>query len=264
MVIRCGAKTKAGRVCRRRVKEAGARCPHHRYQRDARSESRGRPRPRQGGVHSSGRRRRNTGTAKRAAVSPRARSSSRSSSKAWRSRRDGSASAAARKLSAVERRRVDATADYCVEVLTTSWYEATESRAVDALTPSLAATLPRRRHRDCGALASLSKNVRRGKSRMHALAGSVAAFTLRHCGASLFSQRVAFHLVRGLPHPWDAKLTVVARGLQATGILVCLLGGRSLASCPCFQDLAQDLTKDQLKDFVHGMCQDWSRLGDPR
>lgn len=148
-------------------------------------------------------------------------------------------------------------------MVTTSWQEAAESRATAALTRSLADSLRRRRHRHCAALASLSHHVMREKSRLHDLAGSVAAFTFRYSGASLFTQRVAFHLVRGLPHPWDIKLTVAARGMQATGILICLLGGNALATCPCFQDLALGLTKDQLKEFVHGMGQDWLRLGGP-
>jgi hypothetical protein len=51
-------------------------------------------------------------------------------------------------------------------------------------------------------------------------------------------QAFAAELAASLPLPWDAKVTATARGMQITGILLCVTNGRDLTTCYCFTDLA--------------------------
>jgi len=49
----------------------------------------------------------------------------------------------------------------------------------------------------------------------------------------------------------------VARGIQVTGIAICVGGRADLACCQCFIDLALDLTKTQVKKLLIAAEGDW-------
>jgi hypothetical protein len=46
-------------------------------------------------------------------------------------------------------------------------------------------------------------------------------------------QAFAAELAASLPLPWDARVTATARGIQITGILLCVTNGRDLTTCYC-------------------------------
>jgi len=58
-----------------------------------------------------------------------------------------------------------------------------------------------------------------------------------------------------------AQAQVVARGVQITGILVCMAAGRELDQCQCFADLALTETKERVKRILKA-ADDWVRLAD--
>lgn len=58
-----------------------------------------------------------------------------------------------------------------------------------------------------------------------------------------------------MPNSW-----LVARGLQVTGILLCLVDGRDLTRCQCFIDLALAETKSRVKQILLAAMDDWTRL----
>ena len=60
--------------------------------------------------------------------------------------------------------------------------------------------------------------------------------------------------------PVDAKFTAVARGVQLTGIMLCLAAGRDLTHCPCFIELALNETKDRVKKILTAALDDWTNL----
>ncbi|HKN52818.1 MAG TPA: hypothetical protein VJX66_09970, partial [Amycolatopsis sp.] len=57
-----------------------------------------------------------------------------------------------------------------------------------------------------------------------------------------------------------AKFTAVARGVQLTGIMLCLAAGRDLTHCPCFIELALNETKDRVKKILTAALDDWTNL----
>jgi hypothetical protein len=58
----------------------------------------------------------------------------------------------------------------------------------------------------------------------------------------------------------DAKMVAVARGIQITGILLCVLDSRELTRCQCFIDLALAETKEQVKKILVAAMSDWTGL----
>jgi hypothetical protein len=70
----------------------------------------------------------------------------------------------------------------------------------------------------------------------------------------------ARELASQLPLPLDVKLIAIARGLQMTGILLCVVNGGDLSRCQCFVDLALVETKASLKDLLTAATTDWTNL----
>lgn len=60
--------------------------------------------------------------------------------------------------------------------------------------------------------------------------------------------------------PIDAKMVAVARGVQVTGIVLCLIDGRELTECRCFVDLALSETKERVKAILIAAMSDWRGL----
>jgi hypothetical protein len=63
--------------------------------------------------------------------------------------------------------------------------------------------------------------------------------------------------------PWvpiDAKAIAIARGLQISGIVLCLMDNKDLTKCECFTDLALAETKERVKQILVAGMSDWSDL----
>lgn len=111
-------------------------------------------------------------------------------------------------------------------------------------------------------MALAARSVLQVKAWPHGLLGRVAYRVAIWRGTSrivgLFSQE----LVRRIPLPWDHQLVMVARGLQITGIVTCLLNERPLETCDCFVDLVLTEGKEKLEALANRAAGDWSRLGE--
>jgi hypothetical protein len=147
------------------------------------------------------------------------------------------------------------------EVATDGWQEAVADRATNYVTDRTWKKLfTARRSGLCKALAELAAETLATKKKLHGVVGWVAAWFTKRVGAGQLAVTVARELAENLPLPVDAKFTAVARGVQMTGIVVCLANGRDLAHCPCFVDLALSETKERVKKILTAAVDDWAGL----
>ncbi len=147
-------------------------------------------------------------------------------------------------------------------MLTGSWQDAVTDRVASYITsPATRRRLVRRRpRRQCRALALLAAAILAGKQQAHDLVGQSAGWVVSRLGAGEVAQVVARELAARLPLPSDAQLVAVARGLQITGILLCVVDGRDLTRCPCFIDLALAESKTRVKQCLVAALDDWTGL----
>jgi hypothetical protein len=137
--------------------------------------------------------------------------------------------------------RVDEAASLCQELLTDGWQEMVAGRAAEYLTEATWQKLTRGgQPRHCRALARLARRILRGKQRLHDVVGSVARKSVLLLGGRRFAQALAAELAAKLPLPFDEQAIAVARGIQVSGVLLCLAEGRNLTRCACFIDLARE------------------------
>lgn len=100
----------------------------------------------------------------------------------------------------------------------------------------------------------------RGQRQAHGFIGRLAAGTVGALGGGDAVQVFIAELAASLPLPWDAKVTATARGLQITGILLCVTNGHDLTTCYCFTDLAHAETKTAIKNLLTAAINDWTAL----
>jgi hypothetical protein len=118
-----------------------------------------------------------------------------------------------------------------------------------------------RRRRNCKALARLAAAVLKGKQQIHQLVGRSFGRIMGLFGADDFARAFAAELAANIPlGPIDAKAVAVARGLQISGILLCILDNRDLTECECFIDLALTETKERVKQILIAGMSDWTGL----
>ena len=108
----------------------------------------------------------------------------------------------------------------------------------------------------CKSLAEMATQALAYKKKLHNAVGRIAAWFMGKLGAGRIAQAVARDLASNLPLPVDAKFTAVARGVQLTGIMLCLAAGRDLTHCPCFIELALNETKDRVKKILTAALDD--------
>lgn len=147
------------------------------------------------------------------------------------------------------------------DVLTDGWQDAVAARASTYVSErTWRRVLRGRARRRCAALATTARAILQGKTTMHDLVGRSAGSLLGLLGAGAVEQQLARELVRRIPLPPDAKLTAAARGVQVTGVLLCLSRGEELARCECFVDLALAETKEHVKALLLAAVDDWTGL----
>jgi hypothetical protein len=160
-----------------------------------------------------------------------------------------------------QKKRVDEAVKLCSEVLSDGWQETAASRATDYVSEQTwHALFRRRRTRHCRALADLAASVLTGKEKLHDLIGSLARWIAAFLGVGSVEQKLISELTSKLPLPWDSKMVAVARGIQVTGILLCLADGRELSRCQCFIELALTETKARVKHILVAAIEDWTHL----
>jgi hypothetical protein len=237
----CGARTADGTSCRNRVAKSGRRCHLH------------------GGGGST--RRITTRQPYRSHMRTRPSASAISGpSMAQRNPQHGSLHEP-NKVGHVTPSRVDEAASLCQELLADGWQETVAGRAADYLAGPTWRELTRgTRSRNCRALARLARRILQGKQRLHDVVGSIARKSVTLLGGRRFARRLAAELAAKLPLPFDDQAIAVARGIQISGVLLCLGNGRNLSRCACFVDLAREEGKVQVKQVMVAALDDWRGL----
>ncbi|MFF0318806.1 hypothetical protein ACFYPH_29710 [Micromonospora sp. NPDC005252] len=118
----------------------------------------------------------------------------------------------------------------------------------------------RRRRRRCKLLAEMAAAILTGKKLLHDVVGAIAAWFVSLLGGDRIVQAFARQLATNIPLPPDTKMVAAARGLQVTGVLLCIVNGDDLTRCQCFIDLALEETKTQVKKILLAAMEDWSAL----
>ena len=160
-----------------------------------------------------------------------------------------------------EQKRVEEAAKFCADSLSTTWQDAAADRISDYAGATWERLKRSSRRRSCKALARLAAAVLKGKQQIHQLVGRSFGWIAGLFGADDFTRAFAAELAANIPlGPIDAKAIVVARGLQISGIVLCIMNNRDLTKCECFIDLALTETKERVKQILIASMSDWTGL----
>jgi hypothetical protein len=168
-----------------------------------------------------------------------------------------------RVLTSRQEEQVCKAATTCAQMVTQGWAATVADRASTYVTARTWERLRRRGSRQCAGLAGLARAILDGKKQLHDLVGWSAGRLVGLLGLGRLEQRLAQELAAQLPLPIDAQAAAVARGLQVTGVYLCVLDGRDLERCECLKDLALAETQDRLKEVLLAAMNDWAGLADP-
>src|ERR1035437_9341503 len=249
-MTRCGAPTADGTPCRRPVKRAGQRCFQHRGFAASRTSSRipasrpnvpTRPSPAM---------RRSTWEwdLEQSPTSARSKQSPQNMPASTQGMRDN--------------QRVVEAGVYCADLLSVGWKEAVADRVSGYAETTWSRLLRTRRRRHCKALARIAAALLKGQLELHRLAGRFTGWFAGLLGADDISRAFAEELASNIPlGVIDAKTIAVARGIQVTGILLCIVDGRELTRCQCFIDLALAETKERVRQILIAATSGWASLG---
>lgn len=155
-------------------------------------------------------------------------------------------------------------AEYCADLVSSGdWADVVADRATDYVSETTWQRLLWGRHgRQCRALAHVAEDLLAGKREIHNALGFVASLGVRLLGGRGAVQAFTDELVSALPLPvLDTKLVAAARGIQATGVLLCVVSGRDLTRCDCFIALALAETKARVRKILVTAMTDWTKLG---
>ncbi|WP_432892099.1 hypothetical protein ACQPYH_16060 [Kribbella sp. CA-245084] len=164
-------------------------------------------------------------------------------------------------LSLAKRRRVDGAIELCAAVVTDSWQATVAERAADyAVSDTFRKLVRSRRRHHCKALAEVAQLILAAKNKAHEVLGLLGGGLMSLLGFGGLAKRFARELIERIPLPFDAKVTAAARGVQITGILLCVLNGDELRRCQCFIDLALEQAKTAVKKILTTAMEDWTQL----
>lgn len=243
----CNAPTEDGTPCRHKVKARGQRCGQHRGFRTAPSSPRSKTVPRSS----------ISAYPTSAVRSPAYRPAVRQPTRPAQSKPPPTFT---RKEQ--ERARVQGAAKFCADFLSATWQDAVADRIADYAGTTWERLKRSRRHRRrCKALARLAAAILEGKQKLHELVGRAVGWFAGFLGADDFTREFAAELATNIPlGPIDAKAVAVARGLQVSGIVLCLINDDDITKCQCFIDLALTETKERVKQILVSAMSDWSSL----
>jgi hypothetical protein len=160
-----------------------------------------------------------------------------------------------------KRQRIREAAEYCADSLTSGWQEAVVDRISDYAEGTWNRLVRTNRRRHCRGLARIAAALLQGRLEIHKLVGRFSGWLAARLGADdavrAFVQELASNIPLGAV---DAKTIAVARGVQVTGIFLCLIDNRELTRCQCFIDLALAETKDRVNQILVAAMSDWTNL----
>ncbi|MFC7480869.1 hypothetical protein ACFQX7_13745 [Luedemannella flava] len=153
-------------------------------------------------------------------------------------------------------------ASYCIDATTIGALAALEERANDYISDKTwEAVRCSWNTRNCEALAKLSLAILEGKKRLHLGVGKLTGFLLGLFGPPRFAVLLTEEIASRVPLPFiDDNAIIAARGIQVTGVVMCLLQGRDLIDCACFADVVMAEGKERMKALLVAAEHDWSGL----
>lgn len=116
------------------------------------------------------------------------------------------------------------------------------------------------RRRVCKALARLASSILKTKTVIHKRVGKLFGWLIGKLGVADAVRAFAEEVASNIPLPTDAKMIAVARGLQVTGVLLCVAENRDLERCDCFIDLARTETEERVKQILIAGVSNWEKL----
>lgn len=162
-----------------------------------------------------------------------------------------------------KRERVRKAAECCSDILTDGWADAVAGRAAGYVTSETWHRLFRSGANQCITLARMARRMLQGKDQLHDWLGRFVEWLLSLVGVGAVARDFAGDLMSSIPiPPIDAKIVAVARGIQVTGILLCVVRDEDLTQCQCFIDLAVAEAKTKVKKILVAAMGDWTRLAD--
>jgi hypothetical protein len=155
--------------------------------------------------------------------------------------------------------RVTSALDHCERLVTSQqWRHAVASMVIDRVPDKTwAALLSSGRTDRCLTLANAAADVLIADKSPR---GPLTRRMRVAAGMGRVDQRFARQLAKRIRLPAAAKATAVGRGLQVTGILLCLADGNDLDRCQCFVDLARTEFKQRVKQILVAAAHDWVNL----
>ncbi|KJY28166.1 hypothetical protein [Streptomyces sp. NRRL S-495] len=168
----------------------------------------------------------------------------------------------------VSRAEADTAAQLCIDLVSGGGSDAIASQALRYTSESTwNALLEQQRGRGCESLSRLARALLDGKKSLHGMVGAVIGRLWAALGRPRIEQVFARELATRMPLPFGHEVAAAARGLQATGILICLTGGGPMQDCACLKDLLVNEGRAQFENLLHGAFDDWinlpSRMHDP-
>jgi hypothetical protein len=158
-----------------------------------------------------------------------------------------------------ERDRINEAAEFCVATIKDGAIEATADRIADRVSRDAWNALRRRWGLfRCKWMARLAQQILDAKAQIHKTVADVAMLKWRtplHAPEHLF----AHELIKSIPLPGDEQFIAAAYGLRVAGVCICVMQGISLRKCACFQPLALEYTKEQVKSILVSSGTEWIR-----
>jgi len=159
------------------------------------------------------------------------------------------------------RERVKAAADYCSSLFAEGWADTVADRATDYVSQDTWDRLFRGRSNQCKALARVAQRVLMVKGQLHTWIGRLAAWLLSLIGVDTTAGKFAGELASNIPIAYvDVKIIAVARGLQVSGIVLCVFRDEDITRCQCFIDLALAEVRTRVKKILAAAMDDWVNL----
>lgn len=149
--------------------------------------------------------------------------------------------------------------EFCSDVLDKGVASAIEDRVVDYVTDDVWSEFATGWNTTrCQALASFAQDILSGRDKIHHSIGELGVWAMKAIQDLLpfgFGRRtealqraLARKLAEAIPVPGITDhLTVIGRGLQILGIVLCSLQDYDIARCACFEDMLNEQGKQMTK-----------------
>ncbi|MFC4565640.1 hypothetical protein ACFO4E_27600 [Nocardiopsis mangrovi] len=167
-----------------------------------------------------------------------------------------------RELTREQQDRVERAVAFCHDALTTDIQQAAVKQALQfANDEHMRRFLKGRRQYSCESLAVLARSILQGKDDLHSRIGWLAESVAAYFGRPPLERKLAQHLAERIPIPSiDEPLVAVSRGLQMTGIAICLPTEPGLVRCACFIDVVLTEGRERVKSIIATAAGDWAGL----